>query len=77
MTQELEAKLKEDDAIKHIDDELGSPIKPPLTGGHIPFGEMGITPSLEERVMDVYNVLFDHLKKRIVQESLIFFLNDP
>lgn len=36
-----EEELEEEDTIQPIDDELGSPQEPPLTGGHLPFVEMG------------------------------------
>lgn len=68
MTQEIEEELKEDDAIHPIDDEPGSPKEPPLTSGHLPFDETEITPLPEDRVMDMCNVTFNYLKKRIVQQ---------
>lgn len=38
---------------------------------------MGITPPPTNRVMDVCNVTFDQLKKRIVQQRQRYFLNNP
>ena len=70
MTQEIVVELEEKDVIKPIADELGTPSKPPLTGGHLPFTEMGIVPPADDRVMDVCNVTFDQLKKRILQGRL-------
>lgn len=51
-----------------MDGEPGSLEEPPLIGGNLSFGEMGITPPLEDIVMDVYRVMFDQHKKRIMQE---------
>jgi len=68
MTHEIEEELEEDDVIHPIDDELDSLIGPPLMGGHLPFDDMGITPPLEGRVMDICNAIFDQLKKMIVEQ---------
>jgi len=68
MTHEIEEELEEDDTIHPIDDELGSLEEPPLMGGHLPFDEIGITTPPEEKFMDVCNVTFDQLKKRIVKQ---------
>lgn len=68
MTQEIEEGLEEKDTIQPMDDKPGTPKEPPLTSGHVPFGEIGITPPPAYGVMNVCNVLFDHLKKRMVQQ---------
>jgi len=47
---------------------------PPLTGGHIPFSELGIYPADGGMVMDISNLNFDQLKNIIVQESGIIFI---
>ena len=45
--------MEEEYTIPPMDYELGSLEEPPLTSGHLPFGEMGITPPLTDKVMDV------------------------
>ena len=59
MSQEIEEVLEEYDTIHSIDDEPGSPVEIPLMYGHLPFDEMGITPSPNDRIMDVCNVTFN------------------
>jgi len=77
MTQEIEEELEEEDTIQPMDDETGTPNEPPLSGGHLPFGEMGITPPLEDRVMGVYNFMFDQQENMIMKQRQICFSNDP
>lgn len=60
-----------------MDDELDTLEEPPLTSGHLPFGEMGVTPPPTDIVMVVYSVTFDQLKKRIMQERHKYFPKDP
>lgn len=59
--------MEEEDTIQPMDDEPGTPEEPPLTDDHLPFEEMGITPPPTYRVMDVCSVMFDQLKKSIMQ----------
>jgi hypothetical protein len=78
LTHELEEeKYEEEDTIQPMDDEPSTPGEQPLTGGHLPFREMGITPPPADRVMDVCSVTFDQLKKRIMQQRHRYFPNDP
>lgn len=49
-----------------MEEELGTPWEHPLIGGHLPFEEKGITPPLEDGVMDVCVITFDQLSKRII-----------
>lgn len=71
-----EEQYEEEDTIQLMDDESGSLKEKPLTGDHLPFGEMGITPPLAHRVRDVCSVTFDELKKRILQQRHRYFPND-
>ncbi len=77
MTKEIEEELEEYDTIQPIHGEPGYPTKPPFTGGHLPFGEMGITPPPKNRVMGMCNVTFYQLKKNIVQQRRRCFPNNP
>jgi len=67
LTQELqEEKVEEEVTIHPMDDEPNTPYQQPLTGGHLPFREMEITPPPKNQVMNVCNIKFDQQKKRIV-----------
>lgn len=78
MTHELEEEqYEEEDTNQPMDDEPITSSEQPITGGHLPFREMGITYSITNRVMDVCNVTFDHLKKRIVKERHRYYPYDP
>jgi len=60
-----------------MEEETNNLGKYPLIGGHLPFGDMGITPPPTNSVMDVCNVTFDQLKQRVVQQRNRYFLKDP
>lgn len=60
--------MEEDDTIQPADDKLGSLEEPPLMSGNIPFDEIGITPPPKDKFMEVCNVTFDPLKKRIMHK---------
>lgn len=44
--------MEEKYVIGPIKNDPGTPSNPPLTGGHLPLNEMGITPPPKDRVMD-------------------------
>jgi len=49
----------------------------PLTGGHLPLSEMGILMLGEDKMMDISNFKFNHIKHNITQEWRKYFPNEP
>lgn len=77
MAHTLEVELEEEDSIEPLVDETNMHSKPPLTSDHLSFSEMGIVLPLDDKFIDVSNLIFSQMKKKIVYERRRYFPNDP